>query len=193
MAANHVVVNSFLPLGELAALRRHISAHMKDFEASRVGGGRSDHGRVALDIRRSRVLYRLGGEAAGFLSRVRAAVPTAVARLGIRPLPIASIQLQATSTNDGEFFRPHTDNKHPETMRRWLAFTFFLHHEPARFSGGELRIAVTDPRGEWSAITPAANRIVFFSTGVLHEIAVVRCPSGVFEDSRLTLNGWVRR
>ncbi|WP_158073520.1 2OG-Fe(II) oxygenase [Actinophytocola xanthii] len=186
-------MDSFLPSGELTALRGHLGGHASHFEASRIGGDRSDPGRVAPDVRRSRVLYRVGEEADGFLSKVRASVPTAVARLGIRPLPIATIQLQATATNDGEFFRPHTDNRHPQTMRRWLAFTFFLHHEPPRFSGGELRIAATEADGGWSTITPTANRIVFFPTGILHEIAVVRCPSGAFEDCRLTLNGWVTR
>ena len=114
-----------------------------------------------------------------FLARVRAIVPAALAELGLRSLPVASIQLQATSTNDGEFFRPHLDNKHPATMRRWLSFTFFLHREPRGFSGGQLRIR--DAAG-WSSIEPDANRIVLFPPNMLHEIAAVTCPSGAFTD-----------
>lgn len=185
---NHTVLESFLPAGELETLRSHIRARADDFEASRLGAGRSD-----LDVRRSRVLYHLGAQGSEFLDRVRAIVPTVVAELGLAPLPIASIQLQATSTNDGEFFRPHLDNRHPATLRRWLSFTFFVHREPRRFTGGELRIAAGQHAAERSSIAPLGNRIVLFPSGVLHEIAVVGCPSGAFDDSRLTLNGWLVR
>lgn len=185
-----MIVNSFLPADVLEALRENIFSRADEFQTSRLGGGRSDPGRVDPEVRRSRVLYHVGAPGQEFLARVREIVPAALTELGLRPLPTASIQLQATSTNDGEFFKPHLDNKHPATMRRWLSFTFFLHREPRGFSGGQLRMRGA---GRWQSIEPQANRIVLFPPGVLHEIAPVTCPTKAFTDSRLTLNGWFVR
>ena len=186
------IVDGFLPADALEALRNNTFSRAGEFEVSRLGGGRSDPGRVDPQVRRSRVLYHVGAAGDDFVRRARHLLPTALTALGLRPLPIARIQLQATSTNDGEFFRPHRDNRHPESMRRWLSFTFFLHRQPRAFTGGELRIQHDGGDG-WSSIEPETNRIVMFPPGVLHEIATVACPSGAFEDSRLTLNGWIVR
>jgi SM-20-related protein len=190
---NHVAIDGFLSAGDLEELRNYIYSQADDFEVSRLVNGSVNH-----QLRRSKVLYSLGDPRAGFVDKLRMTIPSAAKELGFRSVPAVSLQLQATSTNDGEFFRPHIDNRHKSAARRWLSFTFFLHREPRKFSGGELRIAAGSqkmhgPRTGCSSITPRCNRIVFFPSGLLHEITPVDCSSGALEDSRLTVNGWVLR
>ena len=40
------------------------------------------------------------------------------------------------------------------------------------------------------AVLPTPNSVVFFPSGVLHEIEPIVCRSGAFGDSRFTVNGW---
>ena len=39
-------------------------------------------------------------------------------------------------------------------------------------------------------VQPLQNQLVCFPSGCLHEILPVVCPSGAFEHSRFTINGW---
>ena len=77
---------------------------------------------------------------------------------------------------------------------------YFLHKEPRRFSGGELRIFETRlvddrpvPVDHGQTIVPRQNTIVFFPSRHQHEVLPVRVPSGEFADSRFTVNGWIHR
>jgi SM-20-related protein len=121
-------------------------------------------------------------------------------RLGMEEFPIASVEAQITASNDGDFFRNHSDSGDGKVASRCLTFVYFFHHEPQRFEGGELRIHDSrreDDRdlatGSYQAIVPQQNQIVFFPSSVLHEITTVKCSSGLFADSRFTLNGWLHR
>jgi Rps23 Pro-64 3,4-dihydroxylase Tpa1-like proline 4-hydroxylase len=75
---------------------------------------------------------------------------------------------------------------------------YFLHGEPRRFSGGELRICQT----RWidGRLTPAdiklppqGDTLVLFPSLQAHEVLPVDVPSGAFADSRFTVNGWIHR
>ena len=77
---------------------------------------------------------------------------------------------------------------------------YFFHQEPRQFEGGELRIhdaclerGSYQSQGSYQKIVPQQNQIVFFPCELLHEITPVKWPSGLFADSRFTLNGWLRR
>jgi SM-20-related protein len=47
--------------------------------------------------------------------------------------------------------------------------------------------------GDYRAVVPEQNQIVFFRSELLHEITPVVCPSQAFADSRFTVNGWLQR
>ena len=156
-------------------------------------GGHRDH-----DFRRSRVLYDLPGVHELLAGRVMQHLPLVLHRLGVASFPVRDIELQATATNDGEWFKPHRDSGDGAVATREVTFVYYCHREPRAFSGGALRMfgpGDDDAAAENAAydITPVQNSIVFFPSSYLHEVTYVSCPSRRFEDSRLTYNGWLHR
>ena len=134
------------------------------------------------------------------LARVKAALPQVLQTLGMEEFSIADSEVQITASNDGDFFRFHSDNGSGRVATRHLTFVYFFHREPRQFEGGELRIhdaRLEEGRyvseGSYHSIVPQQNQIVFFPCELLHEITPVGCSSGLFADSRFTLNGWLRR
>jgi Rps23 Pro-64 3,4-dihydroxylase Tpa1-like proline 4-hydroxylase len=121
-------------------------------------------------------------------------------RLGRGMFEITRAEAQITASNDGDFFRHHSDNGQGEIATRELTFVYFFHREPKAFAGGNLRIYDTHfangeyvSSGEYKTVVPEQNQIVFFASSLLHEITQVECPSRAFADSRFTLNGWFHR
>jgi Rps23 Pro-64 3,4-dihydroxylase Tpa1-like proline 4-hydroxylase len=192
------VLEEFLAPMELAALQAFAAANEPRFEASHVIGPDRE-GLENPDHRRSRVLYEVDGFHDLMGARILHHLPHVLWRLRMPPFPVTSIELQLTASNDGEFFRPHTDSDDGPVQARTVTFVYFCHREPTPFDGGELRIYGRDPANGVDradvvhAIRPTQNRIVFFPSDRLHEISTVACPSRAFLDSRMTLNGWVRR
>jgi Rps23 Pro-64 3,4-dihydroxylase Tpa1-like proline 4-hydroxylase len=134
------------------------------------------------------------------LQRIKAVLPQVLQTLGMGEFSSSGVEVQVTASNDGDFFRFHSDNGSDPVAARHLTFVYFFHREPQQFEGGELRIH--DARleegtyvsaGSYQTIVPQQNQIVFFPCELLHEITPVNCPSRQFADSRFTLNGWLRR
>ncbi len=150
--------------------------------------------------RRSLVLFDLGRFDALFRRNLQFFLPHVLFNLDLAPFPVAQLELQMTASSDGGFFRPHTDTGDGVLSTRQLTFVYFFHHEPRRFDGGALRIFAggdhpDKPEAEapFELVFPRQNEIVFFPSGLLHEILPVACPSRNFIDSRFTVNGWFRR
>jgi len=139
------------------------------------------------------------------LARIRAVLPQALEKLGMEQFAIAGVEAQVTASNDGDFFRCHNDNGSDRVAARHLTFVYFFHREPRQFEGGELRLYDARLEGDsyvgqnnyqtnvYQTIVPQQNQIVFFPCELMHEITAVKCPSGLFADSRFTLNGWLRQ
>jgi Rps23 Pro-64 3,4-dihydroxylase Tpa1-like proline 4-hydroxylase len=145
------------------------------------------------DWRRSTVIYdhQLTGATARLDAEVRARLPDVLRALGIPAFPVASLEIQLTSHNDGEYYKTHADCGTPDTAGRVVTFVYYFHGAPKRFSGGEL--VLHGPDGHDYAVEPENDTIVFFNSRTMHEVRPVVCPSRAFEDGRFTLNGWVRR
>ncbi len=148
--------------------------------------------------RKSTVLIHPVEIGALFRERITSVLPFVLRQFGLPALEIRRIDVQITATNDNEFFLPHVDNFSESVRTRRLSFVYFFHREPKAFSGGELRIfdlTRNDPvarlHASFTEVAPAQNQIVFFPSGLLHEIAAVECPSRAFEDGRFTVNGWI--
>jgi len=149
-------------------------------------------------MRRSRTFNALGKYEAILTEKIKQHLQPALQKLGHKEFPLGRIEIQATASNDGDYFRlhPDSDGKDP----REISFVYFLHSEPRRFSGGELRIFNTKvvdgqvSRADHShTVSPRQDSLVFFPSMNQHEVLPVRVPSKQFGDSRFTINGWIHR
>lgn len=200
LPANCVIFEEFLIPADLDALTRYTLEHEADFRISQVLSPGVKGGQVDHEHRRSRVLSEPGEIIQTLLNRVKACLPRVLPKLGAPPFTVAGDEAQITASNHGDFFRWHSDNGQAEIASREITFVYFFHREPKRFQGGELRIydsqrreGVYVPSGDYRAVVPRQNQIVFFRSSLAHEITPVECPSGEFGDSRFTVNGWFHR
>jgi Rps23 Pro-64 3,4-dihydroxylase Tpa1-like proline 4-hydroxylase len=200
LTRTHVLLDEFLAPAELNALTEHVLAHEADFCLSEViSPGNNLHG-VDLDHRRSRVLTDLGEHQQIVVSRLQTCLPQVLEKIGISEFPIKRIEAQVTASNHGDFFRCHTDNGAGDIASRDVTFVYFFHREPCAFHRGELRIYESRPQRDgvnstlsYQSIVPEQNQMVVFPSSLAHEITPVECPSGLFADSRFTVNGWLHR
>ena len=201
LPAVYATAEEFLMPAELEELVRYTRVHEPDFIVSEVvSPGVHGIGTVDHEYRRSHVLLNLAEHEARFLERIRGMLPGVFAKLGMEPFVPARAEVQITASNDGDFFRDHSDNGHAEIASRALTFVYFFHTEPKPFRGGDLRLYDSRRDGDvWvrhgagHVIIPEQNQMVFFPSEVVHEISPVICPSKSFGDSRFTVNGWLHR
>jgi SM-20-related protein len=200
LPARCIVLDEFLAPQEVEDLMRFTLEHEMDFQTSEVIAPHEEDGIVNYDHRRSRVLMELEKHQDLILERIQSVLPDVLQKLEMDAFPVAGVEAQITASNDGDFFRFHSDNASDRVASRTLTFVYFFHREPRQFQGGELRIhdAHLDrgayvSQGTYQTIAPQQNQIVLFPCELLHEITPVTCPSRLFADSRFTLNGWLRR
>jgi Rps23 Pro-64 3,4-dihydroxylase Tpa1-like proline 4-hydroxylase len=149
-------------------------------------------------LRKGKTLDKLGDFEWMIAERVKEQLEPTLKQLNHKAFPVGRIEVQATASNDGDYFRLHTDSDSKDT--REISFVYFFHGEPRRFSGGELRLYATRfvngellPADHSQTISPRQDTIVFFPSLNEHELLPVRVPSQKFADSRFTINGWIHR
>jgi Rps23 Pro-64 3,4-dihydroxylase Tpa1-like proline 4-hydroxylase len=173
--------------GFLGAMRHplldFVLGQEQNFRAATVnlGGGTRA---VIEGVRRARILDTLSSFEGPFLDRLRERLQSALGQLGRAVFPIGRIEAQITASNDGDYFRLHQDGGADDT--REISFVYFLHDEPRRFSGGELRV-----RND--TVAPQGDTLIFFPSVSPHEVLPLCVPSRAFADSRFTVNGWIHR
>jgi Rps23 Pro-64 3,4-dihydroxylase Tpa1-like proline 4-hydroxylase len=186
-------LEEFLAPSELGGLQQFAQEQESRFVPSEVldddaQGHRDD------DVRRSRVLFDVEPIRPLVTDRVLAVLPWVLGRLGLPAFPVRELELQVTSSNDGEWFRAHRDGGAAGGAdTRELTFVYYCHREPAGFTGGHLRMFLPPDDATSVTIAPPQNAVVFFPSHRLHEVLPVTCPSRRFADSRLTVNGWLHR
>jgi Rps23 Pro-64 3,4-dihydroxylase Tpa1-like proline 4-hydroxylase len=200
LPARCVVLDEFLAPQEVQELMRFTLEHEGEFTTSEVVSPVVENGIVNHEHRRSRVLMNLGRYEDLIALRIKTVMPQVLQELGMEQFNVADLEVQITASNDGDFFRFHSDNGSDRVASRYLTFVYFFNREPRAFEGGELRIhdaRLQDQKyvseGSYRAINPQQNQIVFFPCELLHEITPVKCSSQLFADSRFTLNGWLRK
>lgn len=192
-----VSVSNFL--GDLRPkLLDFILSQENNFRAATVVEHGKDSTTVNEKLRRGKTLDGLGEFEATFVERLKAQLQPVLSRLEHKAFPLSRIELQVTASNDGDYFRLHQDSDGKDT--RELSFVYFLHSEPRRFSGGELRLYETRvidgqllPADRSRTLSPRQDTITFFPSMNEHELLPVRVPSQKFADSRFTINGWIHR
>jgi Rps23 Pro-64 3,4-dihydroxylase Tpa1-like proline 4-hydroxylase len=197
--ARSVVLDEFLAPHELDELVAYAMQHETEFQNSVVVSPSGETGVMDYSHRRSRVLMDLGKHQEVILERVRRVLPRVLEQFGMEEFPVTHAEAQITASNDGDFFRAHSDDAQEMVASRCITFVYFFHREPCPFEGGELRLhdSLGSDRhvstGSYQTIVPQQNQIVFFPCSVLHEITAVECSSQDFADSRFTLNGWLHK
>ncbi len=200
LPARCVVLDEFLAPQELVQLTRFTLEREAEFQASEVLSPTAENGLVNYDHRRSRVLTELGEHQDVMLERIKAVLPSVLEKLGMKEFNISAVEAQITASGDEDFFHFHSDNGADHVSSRHLTFVYFFHREPRQFEGGELRIhdAALEgdqyvSQGSYQTVIPQQNQIVFFPCELMHEVTAVKCATGLFADSRFTLNGWLRQ
>src|SRR4029077_3236019 len=191
LRAECVLLDEFLAPQELQELTRFALKQENAFHISEVISPGVEGGIVDPENRRSRVLMDLGKHGDVVVGRIQSALPRVLEKLGMKTFSVSRVETQITASNHGDFFRHHSDNREEEVASRQLTFVYFFHREPKAFHGGELRLhnsqlengAWTHP-GDYRAVVPEQNQIVFFRSELLHEITPVVCLSQAFADSR---------
>jgi SM-20-related protein len=127
-------------------------------------------------------------------------LPRILQHLQMPAFNLTEVEMQMTAHNDGCFYKIHNDSGDVPTATRQLTYVYYFCQEPQAFSGGELKIYDTELKNggqkeldRTQIVTPRNNSIVFFDSRLMHEVLPVSCPSRAFQDSRFTLNGWLRR
>jgi len=117
--------------------------------------------------------------------------------MGLEPFDMQTRDIQFTAHNEGDFYRVHRDWTPDDNGHRRLTFVYYLHRQPRGFEGGGLRLFDTAEDSAqyfeqgYSKVLPRDNRIVIFPSYVWHEVERISCRSGLYEDGRFTLNGWL--
>jgi hypothetical protein len=176
----------------------YIIGQEKNFKPATVIERGNDSTVVNKQLRRGQTLDDLGEFEEMFVEGIRAQLQPVLRTLEHKGFPLGRIEIQVTASNDGDYFRLHQDSDGKDT--REISFVYFLHSEPRRFSGGELRLFKTRliddeiVRADRSrTVSPRQDTIIFFPSLNEHELLPVRVPSRAFADSRFTVNGWIHR
>jgi 2OG-Fe(II) oxygenase superfamily len=181
----------------LSQLMDHVVRSEKKFTPATIVEPQGHGGTVNEKMRRAATLDDLGPFGTVFSDRIKQQLHEVLPRIGKKPFEVGQIEMQITSSNDGDYFRLHKDT---DTDKREVSFVYFFYREPRRFSGGELRIYPTrmiegrlQPADHAATLSPRQDSIVFFPSSNDHEVLPVRVPSRLFADGRFTVNGWIHR
>jgi hypothetical protein len=114
-------------------------------------------------------------------------------RLGRRPL--GNVESEVVCHTEGGRFGRHTDDAYGSGPRV-LTCVYYLHHRPARFTGGDLLLHDIRPAGgsddpiAFTRFPPADNTVVIFPADVGHEVTEVRSDAADALQGRVSINVW---
>jgi SM-20-related protein len=186
----YLLYENFLADDELAPLLNFAIASESKYVDGEVTG------EVKNQYRKAKVLYRLPVFQEFFVNRVYAKLPQIFEFLGIAPFQPSEIEVQLTASNDGDFFKEHTDTGNDETRDRTITYVYYFWREPKNFDCGYLKMWDSKLDGSKGGfceeIKPQNNTLIVFPSRCWHEVAPI-LGSGDFADSRFTVNGWIRR
>jgi SM-20-related protein len=193
-----IVLRDFL--GDVSAeeILAHALLAEHSFQTATVG---ADEGEVDYGVRRARKLKLPSEMQAWLQAALEKAMLHIACELGLRPFAVASYEIELVSHGDGGFYKRHTDtftgDERTSNGDRVISCVYYVHAIPKSFSGGELRVypfptskELTPPHID---VVPEHDTLVAFSSWVPHEVLPVSSPSQKFEDSRFSINCWVRQ
>jgi len=199
---NYVLIEEFLP--------NHINKHIYSSIISSQGDFIPSFAyRKSSSYRRSKVLFANYLEEKGivniFEAEIMKKLPNILEALHIPQFEVTQFECQCTASNNGDYYRLHNDHGNLEVENRALSYVYYFSYpDPPNFTGGELVLYETDLLNNFASnyqddlspsisITPKNNSIILFDSRMTHEVREVKCDSRKFEDSRFTINGWIRK
>jgi len=194
----HLVISRFLGADVVECLLSHVEKQRTAFEPATVSVYHGE-ARVAKVNVESRDCLRLA-DICPFRPLMKQAIgqilPTAMAALGILGQTAKLREFECCAYGDRSFFLPHIDTSRTGP-RRVISCVYYFFREPARFTGGELRLyawrrltATEAAPPETIDIIPECDSLVLFPSALRHEVRPVACPSGEWRDFRFTINCW---
>lgn len=195
--APYVRIPDFLPQSAHDAILRFALSKEDDYTTSTVKGSSREANHADLRVRNSSVVRDLKGLSTTFEKELGELVPDVMRVLEMEIPDEFEFEIQLTAHNDGAFYKMHRDNNTPSTSARQLTFIYYFCKQAKGFSGGEIRLFDSLQDSDAAAeshidIEPDDNSLLLFPSGVPHEVLEINCPSKAFENSRFTLNGWLR-
>jgi SM-20-related protein len=183
-----LIIDGFLPQALHGQMLDFALAHRQVLKPSVTAGAQQ------LNWRRSQV-DQTPEAGAQVLPLICEAAVAATAGFGLEPFDMASRDIQFTAHNEGDYYKAHRDRAADTMTHRRITFVYYLHRQPRGFEGGGLRLFDSAGNGfvehSYSKVLPLDNRLVLFPSHIWHEVEPVSCASGLYEDSRFTLNGWL--
>jgi len=188
-------LREFLPQARVEELWDFLRDHQDDFQSTLLKtnsqGEITDEGR-----RRSAAFTEVQDLRAWFDGLILDAFLGVLRQLRIEPFEPGIYSCKVNAFRDGGFFSIHQDQTGGLAQTRRLAFLYYLHFPPRRFSGGELllydRVAGSRyPAPTFTNIEPEHNSLVVIPADCWHEVLPVRLEVDDFFASRFTYNGWI--
>jgi len=189
------ILDDFLPDLEAASLLRYATGLA--YETATTLSPESETPVVAAGYRRGLISYPEGEPVEAFVDHARRTVLSLMDANG-KVTYTNEIDLHLIASRHGDYFRPHNDNGHKSLAAREFTYVYYMHSQPRRFAGGELRIypgtSVDAIRtAPIATIEPDNNRLVVFPSGLIHEASPVYAPELAQANLRFALSGWVSR
>ena len=180
-------IENFLSTEENQSILDYAISHKQYFKSSSVDTKVSNY-------RKSQILSKFP-QNMDFLSRMKCFIPTVAESLWLGIADFNKIECQITAHGEGDFFKLHTDSDNYES--RIITYVYYFHKTPKPFASGELIVYDSllknnlEAASSFQSVEPINNSLVFFNSKCFHEVLPVRVPSGLFEDNRFTINGWI--
>jgi Rps23 Pro-64 3,4-dihydroxylase Tpa1-like proline 4-hydroxylase len=189
----YMMVDDFLSPDECAAMLAYAQSHEAEFESGTVEGHASPH-------RQNKVIMGFADTAHSRLlqNRLLTWLPLLLAGLELPAFPLRCVESQLTASNDGHFYRIHSDAGPKLADSRVLTCVYYFFRQPRPFSGGALRLYDELEQGgqrqatsKFRSFEPVSNRLLVFHSSAFHELMPIRCPSRQFADSRFAATNWL--
>lgn len=155
------------------------------------------------NYRKSKVVYHLSNDIVNkFESKITNIYRDVLPELDMEDFEISKIEMQMTSSNNGDYFKAHPDADYVrgrgDVRNRKLTFVYYYFNDPKPFTGGDLKMyEFKDEKRTiyndkvFERIVPENNMLIFFECDYWHEVEEVKCEPGI-ENSRFTINSWIQ-
>jgi len=155
------------------------------------------------NYRKSKVIYHLDNDIIVlFEQKIKELYKDVLSELDMKDFDISKIEMQMTSSNNGDFFKVHPDADYKrgrgDVKNRKLTFVYYYFTDPKPFTGGNLKIyefsddsRTTHNSLEFDTVVPENNMLIFFESDYWHEVEEVICEPSL-ENSRFTINSWIQ-
>jgi SM-20-related protein len=197
----HVIFREVLGPSGAAGLLQQVAAREKDFRPAVVRNRRSGERRVDKAVLDSLYLRDCGSLTQQIETFLRQSASRILSELHLEEPLVEPRESEICAYRDGNHLAPHIDTNEVAERVRVVSCVYYFPATPRRFSGGELRLYGFPARPgrdmshipPFIDISPETDTLVAFPSWLRHEVRPVQVPSGLWTDSRFTINYWLHR